>query len=179
MDFKTKQVLLKPTVVKILCAMLLVFTFSATLTSCSDDDDDENSGIVLEEDMVPETLGECTFTWDEHYDIVSGPDAGKSSGDMNQRLYIFNDTDCKASWSANWGTYNYSKTGENTARLSFYITRNVVGHVQSWRYTLDLTFSAKGIFTMTGSKVITSNMNGTTRCEIHSGEGSLTEGLDS
>jgi len=158
--------------VRALLAALLLLTFSMTFMACSDDDEDGSGGGV-----VPEKLGECTFTWDEHYNIVSGPDAGKSSGDLNQKLLIFDETNCQASWSVDRGTYRYTKTGDNTARLSFSVARNVVGHVQSWQYTLDLTFTSKGKFTMTGSKVIMSNMNGTTRCEIYEGEGTLEEGL--
>ena len=157
-----------------LFGVLLLLSFSLTFTACSGDDEDGGAG----GSAVPEKLGVCTFTWDEHYHIVSGPDAGKSSGDLNQKLLIFNETDCQASWSVDRGTYRYAKTGGNTARLSFSVARNVVGHVQSWQYTLDLTFTSKGKFTMTGSKVITSNMNGTTRCEIYEGEGTLEEGLN-
>lgn len=147
------------------------------LASCGEDDDNASGFYSSDGGYAPDELSiPSTFTWDEHFNIISGPDAGKSSGDSNQKLLIYNETNCRASWSFDYGTYRYSKTGKNTSHLSFSIARNVVGHVQSWQYNLDLTFTAKGNFTMTGSKVILSNMTGTTRCEIYEGEGVLESG---
>lgn len=156
---KTKEKFFRP--VRALFALLFVLSCSLSFTAC----DSENGGFFGT--GAPESLGQCTFSWSERYN---------SHGESNQ-LFILDATSCQASWSVNRGTYTYTKTGENTAHLSFYVVQNVAGNVRSFQYSLDLTFSSNGNFELTGSKVITSNITGTTRREL-TGEGTLVSGIN-
>ena len=82
-------------------------------------------------------------------------------------MTILNETDCRSSWSVDWGTYTYTKTGDNTAKLSFSIVQSVVGNVRSFQYTTTLTFSKSNEFEMTGTKFVFSTLTGSTLCELH------------
>ena len=147
--------------VKKLSATLLLFSLLFSFTAC---DSDGNGGFLGS--GAPDALGVCTFSWSERYN---------GYGESNQ-LFILDVNSCQASWSVTRGSYSYTKTGENTAHLSFSVTQYVVGNTRSFQYSLDLTFASNGQFELTGSKVIVSSLTGTVRREL-TGEGTLVSGI--
>ena len=112
---------------------------------------------------APEDLpAGTTIEWSGYYLVCDN-----RYGEGTQQLTILNETDCRSSWSVDWGTYTYTKTGDNTAKLSFSIVQSVVGNVRSFQYTTTLTFSKSNEFEMTGTKFVFSTLTGSTLCELH------------
>lgn len=142
-----------------------------TLSSCAKEGDLFNQTGNLNGDgspsgnngEVPEYLPSGTIIkWDGHY--TSG---GKQYAEMNAQLTILNETDCLSNWSRDWGTYTYTKTGKNTARLSFSVAQMLSSSVRTFQYTTTLTFTNGNQFEMTGTRFVYSTITGSATAELH------------
>ena len=142
-----------------------------TLSSCAKEGDLFNQTGNLNGDgspsgingEVPEYLPSCTIIkWDGHY--TSG---GKEYAEMNAQLTILNETDCLSNWSRDWGTYTYTKTGKNTARLSFSVAQMLSSRVRTLHYTTTLTFTNGNQFEMTATRSVYNTITGSATAELH------------
>lgn len=137
------------------------------LSSCNKDESDTKNGESTE--WAPTTLPiGSKIGWEGYYTY---PDESKhyseSVGITQTFIEILNKTDCKSSWSTDWGTYTYNKTSPSTATLSFSIAQNVLGHVRTFQYKVQLEFTKQNEFTMSGTKFIYSTMNGSSTVNLH------------
>lgn len=140
------------------------------INACSDDNEIVNpnvqSGSIINDFNSPDYLKPGIYVnwWGIYFEndnqYSEAPDVAPLS------IQILNNTDHQPSWSSDWGTYTYSKTGEKTAFLSFSVVENFNGHIKSFQYQMNLTFISDDSFTMTGSKRIISSMNGVTNCKL-------------
>lgn len=133
-----------------------------SLSSCSKDSD-ENDLNYENGALAPTTLSRGTkIEWEGTYTYSGQSQRYGESG----AIEILNTTDCQPSWSVDWGTYTYKKTDDNSATLSFSVVQNAGGHIRTFQYKTDLIFSSRNEFTMTGSKYVISNMNGSSLLKL-------------
>lgn len=144
----------------LLCAFALVF-----MCGCSNGDDkfdmnDNSSTVNPSNGFAPETLKIGTYVNWWGTQIIDGKKYSEAPAVQPNSIQILNSTDCLASWSSDWGTYTYSKTGKNTATLSFSIVQSLPGHLRQFNYVLNLTYKNATSFKVDGRCSIFSTMNG-------------------
>lgn len=146
--------------------VLLLFvsiTSCLVLSSCENNDEKESDLVGNDGGWAPESIAiGRTIKWSGAYSIN-----GERYSEGEQYIEIMNATDCKASWSRDWGTYTYEKTDKNEATLSFSVAQYVTGNVRSFQYTVKLKFTKQGEFEMTGTKYVISSLTGTTIGKMH------------
>lgn len=143
-----------------LCAFALVL-----MCGCSSGDDkfdmnDNSSTVNPSNGFAPETLKIGTYVNWWGTQIIDGKKYSEAPAVQPNSIQILNSTDCLASWSSDWGTYTYSKTGKNTATLSFSIVQSLPGHLRQFNYVLNLTYKNATSFKVGGRCSIFSTMHG-------------------
>lgn len=142
---------------------LIAFTCFC-LWGCSSDEDDEFDGGGFAPNELK--VGQHVNWWGT-YSYGNGKEYSEAPKVAPLCIQILNDTDHQPSWSVDWGTYTYEKTGENTALLSFSAAQRVSGNVRSFQYKANLTFTSKNCFDMTGSKSVFSSMSGSSYSQLN------------
>ena len=102
------------------------------LSSCNKDESDTGNGELTE--WVPTTLPiGAKIGWEGYYTYPGeSKHYSESIGITQTFIEILNKTDCKSSWSTDWGSYTYNKTSPSTAILSFSIAQNASGHIRTF-----------------------------------------------
>lgn len=143
--------------------IFILFSVLALNISCESSDDDEYEGGGLAPSELK--IGKYVNWWGTYF--RNGKEYSETLKSNPLYIQILNKTDHQPSWSVDWGTYTYEKTGENTATLSFSAVQSVPGNVRSFQYNATLTFTSKNCFDMTGTKSVFSSMTGSSYCQLN------------
>lgn len=114
-------------------------------------------------DYAPEALkaGQCVNWWGSQ--IFNGDKYAEADKNNPNAIQILNGTDHQPFWYSDWGTYQYKKTGKNSATLYIIAPRHLNGGVvQTFSYSMNLSFYNATSFKMTGSLTVWHSLNGTT-----------------
>ena len=117
-------------------------------------------------DYAPETVkvGQCINWWGSQF--INGDKYLEASKSNPNAIQILNSTDHQPFWYSDWGTYTYNKTGKNSATLYFVAPRRLNGVIQTFTYSMKLSFYSATSFKMTGSLKVWHSLNGTTYCTL-------------